>query len=90
MENIAVIKTGGKQYLVKPGKAVKVEKLESEIDTTIEFVDILNGKKVIAKVTKNGKLPKVRGRIFINKTRRSRFPRGHRQQYTELMIESIA
>lgn len=86
---IAVIKTGGKQYLVSVGENLKVEKLEAEEGAVLEFEDILEGKQVSAKVAGHGKGKKVSGRVFINKVRRSRFPRGHRQQYTELVIESI-
>ncbi len=86
---IAVIKTGGKQYLVEAGANINVEKLEASEGDILEFADILDGKKVKAKVTEHGKGKKVSGRVFINKVRRSRFPRGHRQQYTKLVIESI-
>ena len=38
----AVIKTGGKQYKVKSGEIIKIEKLpESKVDTKIEFNEIL-------------------------------------------------
>lgn len=87
---IAVIQTGGKQYLVSEGKSVRVEKLEGEEGKEVEFKDLLNGKNVVAKISGGGKSKKVRGRVFINKVRRSRFPRGHRQQYTVLTVVSIA
>ena len=38
---IAVIKTGGKQYLVSPGDKIKVEKLEAEEGTDVTFEEVL-------------------------------------------------
>ena len=38
---LAVIKTGGKQYIVTPGQKLKVEKLEGEAGTEIKFPEIL-------------------------------------------------
>lgn len=89
-DNIAVIKTGGKQYIVAEGKSIRVEKLEGDEGKTFEFTDLLNGKNVSVKIIGHGKSKKVRGRVFINKVRRSRLPRGHRQQYTVIKIENIA
>ena len=41
METYAVIQTGGKQYRVRPGDVVKVEKLVAEVGTTVELDDVL-------------------------------------------------
>jgi len=43
-DKIAVIKTGGKQYLVKEGMELKVELLKDQ--KILNFNDILNGHKV--------------------------------------------
>ena len=66
----AVIKTGGKQYSVKVGDVVYVEKLNAEADTEVTFDQVLavgeegsvkvgapvvEGATVVAKVVKNGK-----------------------------------
>lgn len=86
MSEFAVIKTGAKQYKVKVGDIIKVEKLpEMEI---IELADLLSNKKVKAKVISSGKLAKVRIYKF---HRRKRYQRnvGHRQSYSEIEIISI-
>lgn len=88
MSEIAVLQSGGKQYLVKPGQTLKVEKL-STAKKTVEFRDLLAGKKISAQVVGEGKHPKVRILKFKPKTRYLR-RRGHRQPYTELKIEKIA
>ncbi len=71
---LAVIKTGGKQYLVSPGDMIKVEKLEMEEGKEITFDEVLlldkdgtpeigmptvTGAKVTGKVVKQGKGEKV-------------------------------
>lgn len=99
----AVIRTGGKQYRVKVGDTVKVEKLEAEAGKTIELTDILmlvdgdrisvgnpylQGANVKARVTGHGRGRKVK----IVKFRRRKHHRkqmGHRQAYTELSILEI-
>ena len=92
----AVIQTGGKQYKVKSGEILKIEKLpDSKSDTKIEFKDILaygddkiieigtpmiQGSKVEANLIKNSKDRTV---LIFKKRRRqnSRRKNGHRQQY---------
>ena len=100
----AIIQTGGKQYKVKSGEILKIEKLpDSKIDTKIEFKEILaygddkiieigtpliQGSKVEANLVKNGK----ERTIFIFKKRRrqnSRRKNGHRQKYSMIRIEKI-
>lgn len=89
-EKNAVISTGGKQYLVKVGDVINVEKLAHKVDEQIELSDELDNKvKVKAKIVAQTRSPKVSGRIFRNKTRSSRFARGHRQHTTKLKIEAI-
>ena len=100
----AVIKTGGKQYKVKSGEILKVEKLQdSKMGTKIEFKDILaygddksievgtpnlEGAKVEADLIKNSKNRTV---LIFKKRRRqnSRRKNGHRQQYSMIKINKI-
>ena len=100
----AVIQTGGKQYKVKSGEILKVEKLpDSEPETKIEFKEILaygddkvievgapnvSGAKVEAELVKNGKNRTV---LVFKKRRRqnSRRKNGHRQEYSMIRINKI-
>jgi large subunit ribosomal protein L21 len=100
----AVIQTGGKQYKVKSGEILKIEKLpDSKIDTKIEFNEILaygdskiievgspivQGAKVEANLIKNSKNRTV---LIFKKRRRqnSRRKNGHRQEYSMIRINKI-
>ena len=100
----AVIQTGGKQYKVKSGEILKIEKLpDSKADTKIEFNEILaygdskiievgspivQGAKVEANLIKNSKNRTV---LIFKKRRRqnSRRKNGHRQQYSMIRINKI-
>ena len=100
----AVIQTGGKQYKVKSGEIIKIEKLpDSKLDTKIEFKDILaygdnkmievgtpviQGAKVEANLIKNSKNRTI---LIFKKRRRqnSRRKNGHRQQYSMIRINKI-
>ena len=100
----AVIQTGGKQYKVKAGEILKIEKLEeSKPATKIEFKEILaygddktievgspviDGAKVEANLVKNGKNRTI---LIFKKRRRknSRRKNGHRQQYSLIKINKI-
>ena len=100
----AVIQTGGKQYKVKSGEILKIEKLpDSKPDTKIEFEDILaygddkiieigtplvQGSKVEANLIKNSKNRTV---LIFKKRRRqnSRRKNGHRQEYSMIRINKI-
>lgn len=101
---LAVIKTGGKQYLVQPGDKIKVEKLEIEEGKEVTFSEVLlcdkDGKaeigmpfikdaKVSAKVLRHGKGEKL---IIFKYKPKKRYKRkiGHRQQFTEVEITSIS
>lgn len=99
----AVIKTGGKQYLVEPGKKLKVEKLDSEEGDQIIFDEVLlvsdykkteigtpfvEGAKVEGKVLRQGRSRKVIVFKYKPKTR-YRKKRGHRQHFTEVEITKI-
>lgn len=102
MSKIAVIKTGGKQYKVKEGDTIKVEKLEVangqkvKLDTLlIALGDKLElgqpslGEKVEAEVLETAKGKKVTVVKYKNKTRYKKTV-GHRQQFTALKILKIA
>ncbi len=101
---LAVIKTGGKQYLVSPGDKLKIEKLDKKEGSEITFSDVLlleknkkieigdplvKGVKVTAKVLKQGKTKKVI--IFKYKAKkRYKVKKGHRQPFTQVEILKIA
>ena len=100
----AVIKTGGKQYKVKSGEILKIEKLpDSKPETKIEFNEILaygddknievgtpniDGAKVEAELIKNSKNRTI---LIFKKRRRqnSRRKNGHRQQFSLIRINKI-
>ena len=100
----AVIKTGGKQYKVKTGEILKIEKLPKiKENTKIEFNEILaygdsklielgdplvKGAKVEANLIKNTKNRTI---LIFKKRRRqnSRRKNGHRQQYSMIRVEKI-
>ena len=102
--SFAVIQTGGKQYKVKAGEILKVEKLENlKENSKIEFHEILayeddknlelgeptiSGAKVEAELIKNGKNRTV---LIFKKRRRqnSRRKNGHRQKFTMVRISKI-
>lgn len=86
--DFAVIKTGGKQYKVKVGDVLKVEKISSK-DDKLSFEDILGGKKVTGTKVLDGKLPKVRVLKFHPKKRYKRVT-GHRQAFSQIKIEKIS
>ena len=100
----AVIQTGGKQYKLKPGEILKIEKLaDSKPDTKVEFKEILaygddkiieigaptiEGAKVEADLIKNSKNRTI---LVFKKRRRqnSRRKNGHRQEYSLIRINKI-
>ena len=100
----AIIVTGGKQYNVKEGDVLFIEKLNVEADATVTFDQVLavldgenskfgapvvSGATVEAKVLKNGKGKKIR--VFKYRPKKdSKSIRGHRQPYTKVQIEKIA
>ena len=102
--SFAVIKTGGKQYKVKSGEILKIEKLtDTKANSKIEFNEILaygddskievgapivNGAKVEADLIKNSKNRTV---LIFKKRRRhnSRRKNGHRQEHTMIRINKI-
>ncbi len=99
----AVIRTGGKQYKVHEEQVLKVEKLEGNEGSQIEFDDILmysdgetitlgspkvDNASVKAQILEQGRGKKTL--VFKYKRRKGyRKMRGHRQHYTEIKIDSI-
>ena len=99
----AIVATGGKQYRVKEGEKLRVEKLSAETGDTVvldkvlligegEDVKIgapyLEGAKVTATVASNGRADKVKI-IKFRRRKHHRKQMGHRQSYTEIEITGI-
>ena len=97
MSNIAIFQAGGKQYRVKTGDIVKVEKLNA--DGTVEFDQVLmlddkvgtpfvDGARVVAQVLEQKRGDKI---LVFKKKRRQNYRRthGHRQHITVLKITEI-
>ena len=105
MATLAVIQTGGKQYLVREGQELKIEKLDLDVGASISFdvllmsdeegtttqvgTPTLSGAKVSATVLEQDRAKKV---SVIKYKSKSRYRRnvGHRQPYTRIKIEKIA
>lgn len=86
--SVAVIATGGKQYVVREGDQFVIEKLPAAVDETVQFTDLLHGKTVAAKIVSHDRTQKVRVVKFRSKVRYLR-RHGHRQAQTTVKIESI-
>ena len=102
--SFAVIQTGGKQYKVKAGEILKIEKFsDNKPNSKIEFKEILaygddksielgnpvvSGAKVEAELLKNSKNRTV---LIFKKRRRknSRRKNGHRQQFSLIRVSKI-
>ncbi|RLA05290.1 MAG: 50S ribosomal protein L21 [Gammaproteobacteria bacterium] len=99
----AIVATGGKQYRVKEGEKLRVEKLSAEAGDTVELDKVLlvgegkdikvgtpylDGAKVTAKVAANGRGDKVKI-VKFRRRKHSRKQMGHRQSYTEIEITGI-
>ena len=100
---LAVIKTGGKQYLVSPGGKIKIEKIKGsegkevtckrvllvEKNRKLEIgTPLVKGAKVVGKVLKQDKAKKVIVFKYKPKTR-YKVKKGHRQAFTEVEITKI-
>jgi len=99
----AIIQTGGKQYQVKSGDVLDVEKLEAEVGTRVELADVrlvsedsglsvgtptVDGALVTAEVEDQFRGPKIIVFKYKNKTH-YRKKNGHRQSYTRIRIQDI-
>ena len=99
----AVIETGGKQHRVIEGELIRVEKIEAETGSTIDFdrvlmvgegetvkvgTPVIDGANVSAEVVQHGRSDKVA--ILKFKRRKHHMKRqGHRQWFTEIKITAI-
>ncbi len=100
---LAVIKTGGKQYLISPKDKIKIEKIEGKEGDKIEFSEVLlirknkktsigtpiiKGAKVIGKILGQARAKKIV--VFKYKAKkRYKKKKGHRQPFTEVEIVDI-
>ena len=104
MDDYAVIKTGGKQYLVEKGTVLSIEKIEGKPGEKVSFDDVLltslSGKvnigkpliknsTVVGEIKEQFKGPKVKGIRYKNKTRHAVMI-GHRQQLTSVEIKELS
>lgn len=101
---IAVIQTGGKQYIVEQDQMVKVERLSGNVGDTLTIDEVLfiseggdkvkvgnptvAGANVTAEIVDQGRAKKIRVVKYKNKIRYKR-TLGHRQHFTQLKITSI-
>lgn len=100
---LAIIRTGGKQYIVSPGQKIKIEKLDQKEGQEAIFDEVLllekgrqleigspkvSGAKVIGKILQHGKGEKV---IIFKYKAKKRYHKktGHRQPFTEVEITKI-
>ncbi len=103
-DKFAVIKTGGKQYLVREGDKLRVEKLDANEGDEVVFDEVLlvaegdnvkfgdpkvEGAKVKAKLLKNDRAKKITVVRFRAKSNYKKV-KGHRQHFSEVLIGSIA
>jgi large subunit ribosomal protein L21 len=99
---LAVIRTGGKQYIVKEGDIILVEKIPEEAGKKVDLetllvgdekevkigTPIVEGAKVEGEILTQKKAKKIR--VFKMKSKKKyRRTRGHRQQLTEVKIVKI-
>ncbi len=100
----AVIRTGGKQYRVREGDRLRVERLPGEPGQEVLLEDVLAvgagadlaagpeavaGRQVRARILRHGRGPKIR--VFKFKRRKGyHHHQGHRQGFTEIEIAGIS
>jgi len=100
---LAIIKSGGKQYLIKERDKIKIEKLDKKGGKDVSFTEVLlvaddkhveigtpliKNAKVIGKILKQGKKETVISFKYKPKKRYQK-KAGHRQQFTEVEIKEI-
>lgn len=103
MDTLTIFQTAGKQYLVREGDNVLLEKIEEAEGKTITFSEVLLaatdknvkigtpllvGAKVEAKILEHGRHPKVFGVKMKAKKREKKYF-GHKQHYTKIQITKI-
>jgi large subunit ribosomal protein L21 len=100
----AVIRTGGKQYRVSPGDLLRLERLDGDVGSAVEFAEVLlasagdavrigtplvSGARVRGTIVAQGRDRKIL--IFKKKRRKNyRRRRGHRQSITTVRVTEIA
>ncbi len=99
----AIVRTGGKQYSVRPEAVIQVESLPGEVGTTIELREVLMvkdgersalghplvaGAHVEAEIAAHGRGPKIRI-VKFKRRKHYRKQMGHRQNFTALKIKAI-
>jgi large subunit ribosomal protein L21 len=99
----AIIKTGGKQFRVEPGRTYKIPSLVGDAGAKLEFNEVLlgndgnnvktgvpslSGAKVTGEIVRHGRGDKI---IVFKQKRRKNYARkrGHRQGFTEVRINDI-
>lgn len=97
----AVIRTGGKQFVVEKGSTIRIPSVDAEAGKSIELDALLSSRdggdgegdaggaaKVVATVVDHGRGAKI---VVFKKKRRKHYKRkqGHRQGYTTITIDSI-
>ncbi len=99
----AIIRTGGKQFRVEPGKTYRIPSLIGDAGTKVEFNDVLlgsdgkavkagvptlSGAKVTGEIVRHGRGEKI---VVFKHKRRKNYARkqGHRQGFTEVKIGDI-
>ncbi|MEK7503359.1 MAG: 50S ribosomal protein L21 [Patescibacteria group bacterium] len=97
---IAIIETGGKQYIVSPGQKIQIEKIPGKAGDKFDFDKVLlisensntqtgkpylEGKKISAEITEQKRLPKVTVFKYHSKTRYKK-TKGHRQNVTVVKV----
>ena len=96
----AIIKNGGKQYLVTEGSVLYLEKIDAKENDELTFDEVLmvddrignplvKGATVEGKVLKQGKAKKIRIYTYKPKGNSNRKKQGHRQPYTKVEITKI-
>ena len=99
----AVVNSGGKQYKVQQGEVLKVEKISGDVGSSVTFDRVLMfsdgdnvsvGQPVLDSVSVDGHIVeqgKAKKIIVFKYKRRKRYRRkkGHRQQFTAVLIDSI-
>lgn len=101
--NLAIIETGGKQYIVSPKTKLEIEKIEGNVGDTVKLdkvllsandsdlnmgVPFIDGAAVEAKILKQGRGKKL---VVFKYKAKSKYRRkqGHRQHFTEIEIVKI-
>ncbi len=100
----AIIRTGGKQFRVEPGKTYRIPSLVGDAGSSVEFNDVLlgsdgnsarvgvpmlSGAKVTGEIVKHGRGEKI---VVFKFKRRKNYAKkqGHRQGFTEIRINDIS